>query len=48
MATIARIRPTGQTGRYVMVWLLAIAYTFNFADRQIMSVLQDRSGARWA
>lgn len=41
MATIARIRPTSQTSRHVVVWLLAIVYTFNFVDRQIMSVLQE-------
>ncbi|MDB5467562.1 MAG: hypothetical protein JWQ46_2324, partial [Phenylobacterium sp.] len=25
--------------RYLVVWFLAIVYTFNFMDRQIMSIL---------
>jgi MFS family permease len=34
-------RPHGRYYRYVVVGFLAIVYTFNFMDRQIMSILQE-------
>lgn len=33
--------PAARSYRYFVVWFLAIVYTFNFMDRQIMSILQE-------
>src|SRR5205814_5492342 len=34
-------RPSGASYRYLVVGLLAVVYTFNFMDRQIVSILAE-------
>jgi len=40
-AAAAPSAPATRSYRYMVVWFLAIVYTFNFMDRQIMSILQE-------